>query len=202
MAIPTTDEQSSTDPATLEPGDRRDLKRSAIHAAAIEEFSSRGIAGTSMANIAAAAGMSRPALYQYFTNKNDIFASAFVALFEDRVDVALQALAEPGSVAEQVDALLQRFDGDLWELLNATAHADELMSAKSGDVAIAVKAVVDRLWTGLADHLRAAGVEQAAVDAQIDLLRLAPAGLKVDQPSVAVFRSRLTALAAAVGANP
>ncbi len=47
-------------------------KREAIHRAAIVEFAARGFSGTSMANIAEAAGMSRPALYQYFRNKGDI----------------------------------------------------------------------------------------------------------------------------------
>ena len=57
---------------------RGDPQRRAIHAAAIAQFSERGFSATSMANIADAAGMSRPALYQYFRNKGDIYASAFV----------------------------------------------------------------------------------------------------------------------------
>ena len=70
-------------------GRRGDPQRRAIHAAAIAQFSEQGFAATSMANIADAAGMSRPALYQYFRNKGDIYASAFVALFNDHVDLAL-----------------------------------------------------------------------------------------------------------------
>ena len=71
-----------------------DAKRFVIHAAAISEFSARGFNRTSMSNIAEAAGMSRPALYQYFKNKGDIFGSAFVAL----LDAKLQILASPLSL--------------------------------------------------------------------------------------------------------
>ena len=88
-----------------------------------------------MANIADAAGMSRPALYQYFRNKSDIFASAFVALFDDHVDRALQALDDEGTTAERLDGFLQRFEGDLWEQMAASEHSEEIMSAKTADTA-------------------------------------------------------------------
>ena len=45
-----------------------------------------------MSHIAEQAGMSRPALYQYFQNKGDIFACAFAALVEQAGDRALAAL--------------------------------------------------------------------------------------------------------------
>ena len=89
---------------------RGDPQRRAIHAAAIAQFSERGFSATSMANIADAAGMSRPALYQYFRNKGDIYASAFVALFNDHVDSALQALNNDGTNAQRLDGFLQRFE--------------------------------------------------------------------------------------------
>ena len=65
--------------------------------------------------------MSRPALYQYFRNKADIYESAFVALFDEHVERALAALAEPGTTAERLDGFLQRYEGDLWQLLVASA---------------------------------------------------------------------------------
>ena len=90
-----------------------DLRRRAIHDAAIAEFSERGYAGTSMANIAARVGVSRPALYQYFSNKGDIFVSAFVALYDDRADVALAALDINGPLAERLDGFLRATAGRL-----------------------------------------------------------------------------------------
>lgn len=177
-----------------------------IHNAAIAEFTRRGVAGTSMANIAAAAGMSRPALYQYFKNKEDIFSSAFVAVMEAHVDRALAALDEPGSVAEQLDHYLQRFEGDLWEYLAASPYADEILSAKSEYLAAAVGDVMNTLRSGLAAYLRRVSPGNRAADRQrrqawADLLGLSPKGLKFDEPSVEEFRRRLSTLASGIGAD-
>lgn len=179
----------------------QDRKRSAIHAAAISEFSERGFAGTSMANIAAAADMSRPALYQYFDNKADIFASAFTSLIEEHVDQALAALASESPVAVRLDGFLQRFEGDLWYRLAASPHSEEIMQAKNSDVTASVGAAVTRLWDGLQAYLLTAA---PAVDATqradwIDVLHLSPKGFKLDQPSIDTFRRRLSTLARSIG---
>jgi AcrR family transcriptional regulator len=183
-----------------------DEKQRAIQEAAIDRFSENGFAGTSMADIAAAAGMSRPALYQYFRNKEDIFASAFIHLFDVQVERALAGLAEPGSTAEQLDAFLQRFEGDLWERMFASAHSDEILNAKNAEIVAAIESVVARLWDAMAAYLsRAApGRSRAAVDrraAWIDVLRFAPKGFKFDRPAIGVYRRRLTALATSVAAD-
>ena len=187
---------------TIEPADQRDSKRAGIHNAAIKEFSARGLSATSMANIAEAAGMSRPALYQYFRNKRDIFASAFVALFEERVSAALAALVRPGTTGDQLNGLLQRYDGDLWELMAASPHSDEIVSTKGDFVESAVAEVVQRLWTGVANHLEviapSAGASGRA--AWVEVLSLSPKGFKSDRPSVETFRGRLTTLADSVAA--
>ena len=132
---------------------RGDLRREAIQQAAIEEFSTAGIAGASMSRIAAAAGVSRPALYQYFDNREDLFASAFIALFDTHVGRALDALSGPGSTEARLDGFLQRFDGDMWERMAASPHMDEIGQAKTGEVAMAVYERITRLRSGLADQL-------------------------------------------------
>lgn len=183
-----------------------DEKRSVIHAAAIDRFSENGFIGTSMADIAGAAGMSRPALYQYFRNKEDIFASAFVHLIDVQVERALAALNEPGTTAEQLDAFLQRSEGDLWERMSASAHSDEILHVKSAEVVAAIEGVVARLWEGMATYLRRAapGRSRAATErraAWVEVLKFSPRGFKFDQPTIEVYRRRLTALASSVAAD-
>jgi AcrR family transcriptional regulator len=179
-----------------------DVKRSVMHAAAISEFSERGFNGTSMSNIAAAAGMSRPALYQYFKNKGDIFASAFVALLDDSADAALGALASDAAIADRLDGFLQRFEGDLWETMSASPYADEIMSAKTEHVAVGALAVIARLQAGLTAFLEnESNVDAATRNSWIDLLRLSPRGFKLDEPTVEIYRGRLTALARTLAAD-
>lgn len=179
-----------------------DPKRAAIHAAAISEFSARGFNGTSMSNISSAAGMSRPALYQYFKNKGDIFASAFVALLDDSADAALSELASDGAIADRLDGFLQRFEGDLWETMSASPYADEIMSAKTEHAAEGALAVIARLQAGLTSFLEdESNVDAATRESWIDLVRLSPRGFKLDEPTVKVYRSRLTALARTVAAD-
>lgn len=185
---------------------RFDPRRRAIHAAAIAEFSARGFTATSMANIADAVGVSRPALYQYFKNKNDIFVSAFVALFEDHADLALEALESDDTTAERLDAFLQRFEGDLWERMAASPHAEEIVNAKPANTVDELHHVITRLRRGLDGFLArvAPGRSRAMVDRRagwVEVLTLAPKGFKSDTPSIADYRRRLTALADSVAAD-
>jgi len=188
-------------------GDERGApQRRVIHAAAIAQFSEHGFAATSMADIADAAGMSRPALYQYFRNKRDIFASAFVALFDDHVDRALQALNGNGTTEQGLEGFLQRFEGDLWELMAASEHSEEIMSAKTADTTEEIQRVIARLRGGLAAFLAEAYPDrsQAAKDRRAEwaeILEFSPKGFKYDTPSVADYRRRLTALARGVAAD-
>jgi AcrR family transcriptional regulator len=187
-------------------GERGGSQRRVIHAAAIAQFSKRGFAATSMADIADAAGMSRPALYQYFRNKRDIFASAFVALFDDHVDRALEALHGDGTTERRLEGFLQRFEGDLWELMAASEHSEEIMSARTADTTEEIQRVIARLRSGLAAFLAEAhpGRSQAAKDRRAEwaeVLEFSPKGFKFDTPSVADYRRRLTALARGVAAD-
>ena len=52
-----------------------DEREARILDAAFAKFSAYGFARTSMGDIAESAGMSRPALYQYFANKEEILTA-------------------------------------------------------------------------------------------------------------------------------
>lgn len=138
-----------------------DPKRAAISSAATDVFSARGVARTSMAHIAEEAGMSRPALYQYFENKGDIFACDFTALVEGSADSALAALENPGSVAEQLEGFLQDFSGAFWERTAASPYVNELLSAKSAFAPQAVGAVMVRIRRDLERYLKRVGPKGA-----------------------------------------
>ena len=184
-----------------------DPKRALIASAAIDVFSARGFSRTSMAQIAEQAGMSRPALYQYFQNKGDIFACAFAALVEQTADRALAALEEPGTIAEQLDGFLQNFDGAFWERTAASPYGEELLSATSEYAPKAVGTEMKRIRRGLEKYRRSVCAGQGSTadrvrrNGWIDILEFAPRGFKLDRPAVPVYRLRLRALARSIASD-
>ena len=180
----------------------RPARIDAIRRAAIPVFAAQGFRRTSMANLAEAAGVSRPALYQYFDDRADLFRAAFDALLQDSTDAALAALEADGTVADRLDGYLQRANGDAYEVLASTPHGDELMEARHEFAADVAASALDRAHRGLRAFLRShTAADGATLATVVDLLTLSPTGLKGDNPTTAVYRRRLTGLArAAAGA--
>ncbi len=169
----------------------------AIQRAAVPVFAANGFRRTSMADLAEAAGVSRPALYQYFDNRADVFRAAFGTMLEESTDAALAALHEAKTVADGIDGYLQRLGGDAYEQLAATDHGDELMEAKHEFAADVADAAIARARAGLRAFLAAAGAGRTTLDSVMSLVTLSPMGLKSDRPAPAVYRRRLHALAEA-----
>jgi AcrR family transcriptional regulator len=77
-----------------------------IEQAALPLFVQKGVAATSVRDIAAAAGVSEGALYRHFTGKDELVA----ALFAERYAALarqLDALAGTGSFAERLSAVIE-----------------------------------------------------------------------------------------------
>ena len=68
-------------------GSRADEQRGRILAAAVSVFSRRGYRATSMNDIAARVGLSKPALYHYVRTKEDLL----VRIYEDVLDESLRS---------------------------------------------------------------------------------------------------------------
>ncbi|GGJ21368.1 TetR/AcrR family transcriptional regulator [Streptomyces brasiliensis] len=81
-------------------------KRDDIVTAAVGVFSRHGFRRTSMDLVAQAAGVSRPALYQYFRNKRDVFAAVADLVTERVTRAALDAARAEGTVADRVYGVL------------------------------------------------------------------------------------------------
>lgn len=113
-------------------------------------FTRHGVRRTTMDDIAAAAGMSRPAVYQYVRNKDDAFRRLATRLFDG-------ALAEARAAASTDDPLPDRLYRvvaaklDLAvKLTQETPHAAELLDAGarlSGDLADSFVAAIRDLVT-------------------------------------------------------
>lgn len=110
----------------------RAARRRQLLAAVLPELARTGFAGTGTRQLAAAAGVTEPVLYQHFPTKAALF-EAVLAAVETRIAAALRA-ALPSAVTgtARLAALIDAFPGLLLELedelrvLNgaAAAHAD------------------------------------------------------------------------------
>jgi AcrR family transcriptional regulator len=177
---------------------KREQRIESILRAAIPVFAAQGFRNTSMADLAAAAGVSRPALYQYFDDRADLFRAAFDAVLRESADAALAALEADGGAIERLDGYLQRAHADGYEALSSTPFGEELMEASYEFAADVAAAAAERTRQGLRDFVKSISTVDADTRSEvIDLLTLSPAGLKSDNPPPATYRARLRALARA-----
>ncbi len=177
-------------------------RRTTVHAAAIEVFAENGFRATSMEKIADRAGMSRPALYQYFDNKEDIFRSALEDAFSNALKAARTELEAPGPLVNQIDGFLQRYHGDLKQRVLSAALGEEFLTFKAQhatDIAESANEQVHKTLDLFLSPLDASGGQ--SMEQWRDLLVTAPLGFMSGNPSLAGYRRRLRTLAEAVAAG-
>ncbi len=76
----------------------KEAKKLEIMQAAIQVFSKKGVANTKMIDIATAASIGKGTIYEYFSSKEDIFATGFQYFFtgiEQNIQSALQESTHP-----------------------------------------------------------------------------------------------------------
>jgi len=179
-----------------------DPKAEAILAAAFEQFRSYGYRRTSMEDIAREAGVSRPALYLHFRNKEEIFVRVSEQLHEEALAAAEDAIKAAADVEtgirDALDAKVSRF----LDVMDSSAHGAELFDESSRlctELAgrtearmhkMLAKAFREGVRAGELD-LRSAGL---GAETAAELIRLAAYGLKHPSPNVESFRRRLKGL--------
>ncbi|MDK3074967.1 helix-turn-helix domain-containing protein [Sedimentitalea sp. JM2-8] len=179
-------------------------KQNAILQSAWQAFATYGYRKTSMDDIARGAGMSRPAVYLHYRNKDDIFRSLVQHYYDtaaDAVAVALRRDATPDSVlAAAFDAQL----GDTMEAMLTSPHGMELL-----DTGVAMAADIKAAGESRLAALYAAWLRRAATNGRIRLpepaeqvagtIAAALKGVKANGSDFATVRARLTILARLIG---
>lgn len=161
-----------------------------ILAAAYECFTRHGVRRTTMDDIAAAAGISRPAVYQYVRNKDDAYRRLAERLFAGSLADARQAAGAPGAdLAQRLhDVLAAKLELTL-RLHRESPHAAELLDTSTrltGGLAEAyTRELTDVVAGALAD---AAGPRARAV---ADVLVALTRGLEADLTDPDLPRRRL-----------
>jgi AcrR family transcriptional regulator len=86
-------------------GDRREI----ILQKAKEAFAARGYASTSLDDVAAAAGVTKPVVYDHFTSKRELYFALMRRLRDQLVSGAAQELAADALPAERFKAAIGNF---------------------------------------------------------------------------------------------
>jgi AcrR family transcriptional regulator len=104
-----------------------DDKRSRILAAARSVFLRYGFKRVNMNDIAEAAGMSRPALYVLFKNKEEIFIAAYLRWVEETIAQVEAAMAETALPKNKLARAFEIWAVGPFEMTRASLAAEELV---------------------------------------------------------------------------
>lgn len=174
----------------LQQNDKQSSAVEAISASAMQAFALYGFRRTSMEEIAQGAGMSRPALYLHFRNKEDIFRNLARGFFEQVVPAMAQALARPGSAEQILTRAFVAKDGDLLEQIMQSPHGSELLDAGFSISADIVADAEAKMAVLLSDFFTARGVPDGlgSGDDIAKMVMVALRGLKVSSKTFAEYR--------------
>lgn len=137
-------------------------RRTTILLAAKEAFSRYGYQRTSMADVAGLAGISRPALYEHFENRGDLFQSLAQSICETGLAAASAAWTAEMSPAKGLEAAFLARDLEVFRL-RFSPHGAELL-ARGSEANRTVHARVEgELATLIARRLGRRGAEGKAI---------------------------------------
>ncbi|MHA6263935.1 TetR/AcrR family transcriptional regulator [Arenibacterium sp. CAU 1754] len=181
-----------------------DPKQQAILGAAWQSFATYGFRKTSMDDIARAAGMSRPALYLHYRNKEDIFRHLARQVYCDAADTVTQALSGPGAVQDQLLAAFVGQGGKAVETMLSSPHGLELFDSTNANARDIINEGEARLTEVYADWLaRQAKAGTVTFDGSASqvaaTMTAALKGMKTDVPDYATYCARVRTLAQLFG---
>ena len=180
-----------------------DPRQQMILSAAWNAFASYGYRKTSMDDIARGAGMSRPALYLHYRNKQDIFRSLAQYYYDRAVTDVETALARTGPAAELLAAAFKAQAGEVFEVMLSSAHGLELLDATNLTAADIVQDGENRLCAVYAtwlDKFRRHGLAGSPIS-MAGTVAAALKGIKMSGTDYATYQERVALLAAMIGAG-
>ncbi|WP_425039436.1 TetR/AcrR family transcriptional regulator [Primorskyibacter sp. S187A] len=166
--------------------------------AASQSFGQYGYRKTSMEDIARAASMSRPALYQFFPNKEAIFRALCIQLFAAKTAALRLALAQTGRTTDVLRSAVRAEAQEFMAVVLESPHGQELMDvghAVAADIATGGEAEIVNLYAAFFDRHGASDAPQLA-----QTFLEAKGGLKVSGRPRDDYMAHLDRLAFAFGA--
>ncbi|WP_299666106.1 TetR/AcrR family transcriptional regulator [uncultured Ruegeria sp.] len=181
-----------------------DSKTSAILSSAFQAFATYGFRKTSMDDIAKGAGMSRPAVYLHFKNKEAIVRELTQFYYGEKTALVAEALSGDGTLPQLLEQAIQVQSRGMAEIL-ASPHGLEMLDATksmSTDIIQDGEAELTRLY---ADWLRredAAGRAHLPVgpDEAAKTITASLKGIKMTASTAEEYEQSVSQLAALLGA--
>jgi AcrR family transcriptional regulator len=87
----------------------REVKRRAVLRAAVQMFNERGFHATSLEDVAARLGISKPTIYHYLGNKDQVLLECVSSGLEQLLEAAKTARMQPGPGIERLRSFLRRY---------------------------------------------------------------------------------------------
>lgn len=130
----------------LEKKQERELKRQALLLAAARMFNERGFHATSLDDVAASLGVTKPVIYHYLGNKDQVLFECVRIGLQELREAAEAARAQSGTGLERLKVFLRRYGEinmqDFGRCIVRTG--DECLSLESQRQFRALKAEIDR----------------------------------------------------------
>lgn len=183
-----------------------DPKQQAILEAAWAAFSTYGFRKTSMDDIAKGAGMSRPALYLHFKNKEAIFRALVAAYYGNAAENVRAGLASEGTLAERLLAAFEGQGGEAIESMMSSPHGMELFEVTknvAGEEIEAGEAALRGLYAGWLQQQAKAGQAALNGDAVVIAQTICASlkGIKQTAADFSAYQAGVRQLAALFGAG-
>lgn len=87
----------------------RAAKRSAVLRAAVQMFNERGFHATSLEDVAASLGISKPTIYHYLGNKDQVLLECVTIGLQQLLEAAAAARADSGKGIDRLRSFLRRY---------------------------------------------------------------------------------------------
>jgi AcrR family transcriptional regulator len=156
LSVPRVDSPFSTPEQRAE---ERKAKREALRRAAVRMFNERGFHATSLDDVAASLGVSKPTVYHYLGNKDQVLLECVTFGLEQLLAAAEASRGEPGTGADRLRSFLRRYAeinmDDFGRCVIRTG--DEALSPDSAARFRALKKQIDEAMRGLIEEGRADG---------------------------------------------
>ncbi|WP_425045781.1 TetR/AcrR family transcriptional regulator [Primorskyibacter sp. S87] len=199
--------QDINEPAEAGPANlSNDPKQETILLSAWTAFSTYGFRKTSMDDIARGAGMSRPALYLHYRNKEDIFRSLVQYYYDEGTVRLAEALKAEGTPQDVFAAAFHAQGGATVEAMLTSPHGMELLDTGatiSGDLNVAGEARFVQIYADWLSKQAAQGQVKLSgpADEISATITSALKGIKTTAANYDEYRTRVDQLAQLVGAG-